>query len=368
MKALLAIIAVVIAIATFAPATMAAADAPAVPAAAAVTTPADAKAPAAPAAASAPGTATEAAASLPKRVFQATGSLHPAAVHMPIALFTVAAMFIVLRRFVPSISPDVAFYCLVIGAVSAVGAAFLGLGFAGYKHYSWGMGSSIFWHRWGGIGVAILAMICAVIAINERIRPSLGRAILWQLGTLGVAGLVGLVGHQGGELVYDDLYGEAWNYVVNYEPPKPTATAVTKGDATVQPIAASSTPAPAALLPGAPIDFVKQIQPILEAKCVSCHGAEKKKGGLRLDTEELALKGGENGPAYVPGKPEESQIIKLITSTDDDEKMPPPNKNNKPLTPEEITILTTWVKQGAAWSGPNAKTVKVSAAPAVTRG
>src|SRR4051794_15504701 len=72
------------------------------------------------------------------------------------------------------------------------------------------------------------------------------------------------------------------------------------------------------------IDFATEVKPILESACLSCHGGDKPKGGLRLDTRAAAIKGGENGAAVVPGKP---QMSPLYTSTilppGDDKIMPP---------------------------------------------
>src|SRR5271169_4161882 len=60
---------------------------------------------------------------------------------------------------------------------------------------------------------------------------------------------------------------------------------------------------------GSPVDYAKQVKPILTGHCVTCHGAAKPKGGLRLDTAAAALLGGESGPVVVPGRGEESPLI-----------------------------------------------------------
>lgn len=98
---------------------------------------------------------------------------------------------------------------------------------------------------------------------------------------------------------------------------------------------------------GGTVDFFKDIQPILETKCLDCHKGAKVKGGLRLDTLADAMKGGkDDGPAVQPGRPGESALLKRVTSKDEDEIMPP--KGN-PLTPEQVAALTTWIKEGAHW-------------------
>ncbi len=90
--------------------------------------------------------------------------------------------------------------------------------------------------------------------------------------------------------------------------------------------------------------FEKQVRPLLAAKCWKCHGTEKQKASLRLDSASGVAAGGDSGPAVVPGDPEHSPMIVAIRYADDP-KMPPDGK----LSDSEIATLTTWVKDGAAW-------------------
>src|SRR6185295_16358485 len=80
--------------------------------------------------------------------------------------------------------------------------------------------------------------------------------------------------------------------------------------------------------------------------CYKCHSseAEKVKGALLLDTREGLLKGGETGPAIVPGDAEKSLLIKAVRYTDENLQMPPKGKK---LAPEEVAYLEAWVKMGA---------------------
>jgi mono/diheme cytochrome c family protein len=97
----------------------------------------------------------------------------------------------------------------------------------------------------------------------------------------------------------------------------------------------------------AAVDFDKQIRPVLEASCVQCHGVEKQKGGLRLDSPALAFKGGESGPAIIAGKPAESLFLKLVQlPKGDDDVMPP---KGDPLTKEQVATFTQWIQEGANW-------------------
>jgi hypothetical protein len=94
--------------------------------------------------------------------------------------------------------------------------------------------------------------------------------------------------------------------------------------------------------------FRDAVLPILEKKCTSCHSATKKKGGLRLDTEEFILLGGKNGAILTSGNPENSSIyLSMLLPEDDDNHMPP--KGKPQLTPQEIAIFHQWIKEGASF-------------------
>ncbi len=90
--------------------------------------------------------------------------------------------------------------------------------------------------------------------------------------------------------------------------------------------------------------FEKRVRPLLVEKCVSCHGADKAKGGLRLDSRAAFLKGGDSGPVAVPGKPAESLLVKAIGYAGD-LRMPPKGK----LADTEIALLSRWIEAGAVW-------------------
>jgi hypothetical protein len=91
--------------------------------------------------------------------------------------------------------------------------------------------------------------------------------------------------------------------------------------------------------------FERQVRPVLVERCYKCHSAdsEKIKGGLTLDTPEGWLKGGEHGPAIVPGAPEQSRLIEAIRYGNEDLQMPPKQK----LSEAEIANITSWIKMGA---------------------
>ena len=89
--------------------------------------------------------------------------------------------------------------------------------------------------------------------------------------------------------------------------------------------------------------FESKIRPLLVARCVECHGEKKQKGGLRLDSRAAWQAGGDTGKAIVPGKADESLLVKAVRYGDKDLAMPP----KKALPPEEVAALVEWVQQGA---------------------
>ncbi|MBI3874809.1 MAG: DUF1553 domain-containing protein [Verrucomicrobia bacterium] len=93
------------------------------------------------------------------------------------------------------------------------------------------------------------------------------------------------------------------------------------------------------------VDYVKDVKPVLAARCYACHGALKQKAGLRLDTAAAIRKGGEHGAAIVAGKPEKSLLLKKISAPNLDERMP---QEGEPLKPEQIAAIAAWIKQGAS--------------------
>jgi len=97
---------------------------------------------------------------------------------------------------------------------------------------------------------------------------------------------------------------------------------------------------------GRSVDFRKDVQPILEASCVKCHGRGKANGDWKLDTRETFLQPGESGPAVVVGNSAHSYFIHLVAGTDPDSAMP---KKGSKLTSEQVGILRAWVDQGLKW-------------------
>ena len=103
--------------------------------------------------------------------------------------------------------------------------------------------------------------------------------------------------------------------------------------------------------------FEKRIRPLLVKNCFECHGEERQKAHLRLDSISSILAGGDSGSALLPGQPEKSLIIAAVRQGDADLQMPPKKK----LTERQIADLTEWIKMGAPWPGEERRRAQHSA-------
>ena len=92
--------------------------------------------------------------------------------------------------------------------------------------------------------------------------------------------------------------------------------------------------------------FEERVLPIFADRCHQCHGAKSQKGGLRLDFRENALRGGNSGKIWLPGRSGESEIVRRITASNPDLRMPPKEES---LSAEQIAAIRQWIDQGARW-------------------
>lgn len=95
------------------------------------------------------------------------------------------------------------------------------------------------------------------------------------------------------------------------------------------------------------VDFRKDIEPILQRACISCHGPDKQRSGLRLDNGPAAMKGSNSGPVIQPGKGDQSRLLHVVAALDPEVLMPP--KEKPALTKVEIAKIRAWIDQGASW-------------------
>jgi mono/diheme cytochrome c family protein len=98
------------------------------------------------------------------------------------------------------------------------------------------------------------------------------------------------------------------------------------------------------------VAYATDIKPIFDASCIKCHGAQKPKAKLRLDSLEGVMKGGEDGKVVEPGKSEKSMLVLNVAHLGDEDDFMPPPKNKmglKQLTPDQIGLIRAWIDQGA---------------------
>jgi mono/diheme cytochrome c family protein len=129
--------------------------------------------------------------------------------------------------------------------------------------------------------------------------------------------------------------------------PAPTALALAS-EASTAPVV----PAAAAADAAGPVEFTRDIKPLLERSCVACHSGPRAKGGFQMSDRDSLLKGGNRGePVIVPGEPGNSPLLRLVQNQVEDLEMPPLAKREKfpALSKEEIQKLSGWISQGAIW-------------------
>jgi uncharacterized membrane protein len=258
------------------------------------------------------------------------GRLHVLLVHFPVALLLVAAAlsFWPWRR---EGQQAAAGWCLALGLLGALAAASTGWVLGTLEPPGGAADQIMKWHRAAGLlatGAALLAWLAT------RVR-ALDRPLLRRGSLLLAAALVGLTGHLGGSMTY----GKDW-LTAPFAPRAPAAPAAPSGAG-----AATSAASPAA----PHVDFATEVLPILESRCFQCHGPNKVRGKLRLDSRDALFDPARRASWVVePGQPDRSELIRRISLPSEDEHRMP--GRGDPLDAEQIATLRAWVAQGAEWS------------------
>lgn len=256
------------------------------------------------------------------------GRFHPVLLHLPIGMVTLAILMEFGSLFTRRVSSTTT-TTLFFAAASSVVAVLAGfLLFQGES--DWASSDTANRHLWGGIIFSCITILAFVV----KAWSDAGASAVWFYRFLLVAsgGVMAFASHDGASLTHGP------DYLAKYAPPalKP----LLGGKATV---AEGDEGAPAA----EPLVYENVVAPMLEEKCWKCHNEEKTKGKLRMDTYELLVKGGKEGPGLEPGKADESNIIiRCELPIDDDERMPPDEKPG--LTPEQLTVIKWWINEGAS--------------------
>lgn len=269
---------------------------------------------------------------------QFLGRFHPLLVHLPIGMLvllpflelagTTRAGFRETAGFVLHMTLAAAALTLVLGILLAYGSGV--------------MGATVTRHMWGSIVLLIELMVWAAVRpvwISGQLQRAYPALIAVTLLTLT------WTAHQGGSLTYGG------GYLTRFMP------------GPLQRIFPSASAASDAAYVGSA--YTRSIHPILDAKCVACHGASKEQAGLRLDFYELLTKGGKDGAVIAPRDPDHSLLMQRVTLSPSDQHFMPA-EGRTPLTADEIAALRAWILAGAsptATSIPGIATAAETAEP-----
>lgn len=263
------------------------------------------------------------------------GRLHPLAVHFPVSLLVVATILelFTLKKFNSALRPALNIL-VATGVVTSILSVILGLLLAENGDYG---KDSLNLHQWTGIATAILGTVSLLFLISiikkqqhSLIKPY--RAVIFFTG-IGVC----VAGHFGAALTHgSDYLTQTLPWSDDYE-------AATVNDFNF----ASYQEDSVKLNEQEEMKLNVQVRSILAHNCYKCHGSEKVKGELRLDSKQMVLKGGENGPVIVPGDPVNSELYKRISLPSNHKDVMP--AKGKKLSEGDIELLKFWISKGAPW-------------------
>jgi uncharacterized membrane protein len=250
------------------------------------------------------------------------GRFHPLLVHFPIAILLLAFLFELLGRnqrfshLKPSIIP-----MLFLGSLSAILSSISGYFLSQEGGYE---ANTIFYHQWGGIFTSLLALGLLILKIRFSKLSFWLNITFFALISI----LLTITGHLGANMTHGEEFlteFAPWNYT-----PKNEKFSLSKIENLDQ-----------------AIFYPQMIQPIFEQKCYSCHSSKKQKGDLRMDTQELLLKGGKNGK-IIENQGDSSELFKRIILSIEDEKHMPPREKDQ-LSSAEIGLIQAWLGSGASF-------------------
>lgn len=300
------------------------------------------------------------------------GRLHPIAVHFPIALLISGALLELLSRRTDTRPSPAALACTVLGALGAVASAATGWIWVAQEPLGRSVQTTLAWHRWVGVATAALGLLALVAGAVARWRPWFAVSRLYVLSLAGAAIAAAWAGHLGATFVWGSDHltepfteplreGSAPAAALPALPASPGGSAPRAsaaegpagasgpgiGGAATEPPPASPDSAAAAASVAAPVDFTRQVWPILAGSCVDCHGPRKHKGDLRLDQSRDAFDASRDPRIVVRGDPAASELLRRVgLPPDDPDAMP---ARGDPLTAAQVALLRHWIEQGAMW-------------------
>ncbi|RZL14752.1 MAG: hypothetical protein EOO89_15655, partial [Pedobacter sp.] len=268
-------------------------------------------------------------------VWQFLGHLHPLVVHFPVSVVIIAAALelFTLRNYDSKLRAGIKIL-VGIGAATAIISVIFGWLLSISRDYE---GDKLELHKWIGLATAILSFLTALLLyIITKHRTSF-RIIIYRLLIFSSAIGITIAGHLGAELTHGTGFLSStlpWNVKKGTLPRVELDLVALKKD---------SLP----LTPENEVALNAEVKAIFSESCYKCHGPDKKKGGLRLDTKELAFKGGEDGVVIVVGHPEKSELFRRITLPSEHKDAMP--TEGKKLKDRDIDIVKIWISKGAPW-------------------
>jgi uncharacterized membrane protein len=239
---------------------------------------------------------------------QVAGRMHPLLLHFPIVLLIACALITLLK---PAANNNVTELLLAVTAFTAVLTAVLGLFLSKENGYD---AEALQWHKWGGVVVSLFTLCW--LGFSKHLRQ---KKVITIITSIVAIFLVVLTGHQGAGVTHGQ------NFLLAPITPEKKQAIVAEEEAVV---------------------FTDMVQPILKAKCMSCHNSNKAKGELVMETETLLLKGGKSGPLWDTLATDLGLLLTRVHLPIEAKKHMPP-QGKPPLTEAEITILTEWIKKGS---------------------
>jgi uncharacterized membrane protein/mono/diheme cytochrome c family protein len=266
---------------------------------------------------------------------QFLGRFHPLAVHLPIGLLVLLPVLEIAGRVRPALR-ETAGFVLWLSFAACIGTLTLGYLLA---YGSGDAGTLITRHMWGAIALTVGVLAC-MFTRPAWISGEVLHAYPAML-TLVLATLV-WTAHEGGSLTHGS------DYLTEYMP-APLKHWIAPGGVSTGALSPDSF-------------YAKQIDPIFDANCVSCHGESKTQGGLRLDSYEQLMRGGRDGAVINAGNADRSLLLQRVLLPHGDKHFMPA-EGKPPLKPEEIAWIRAWVQQGASPSATSLTGISISTAP-----
>lgn len=264
---------------------------------------------------------------------QFLGRFHPLVVHLPIGMLVLLPVLEIAGTTRPAFREAAGLILQLTAAASAISLA-LGMLLA----YGGGVtGTTVARHMWSAIALVLALLVCLTVRpawVGGRVQRVYPAMLAGSLLTLT------FTAHLGGSLTHGS------DYLVRYMP-SPLRRLMGVGSLGSDAAYAGSV-------------YMTRIHPILDAKCVACHGASKEQAGLRLDLYELLMKGGKDGAVIAPGNPNISLLIQRVTLSPSDQHFMPA-EGRAPLTADEISTIRAWILAGAPPSSTSVSGITAAA-------